>query len=393
MDGLHARFAGEWREWVRLGVKGFSGVGTGEVVVEVAVGGKEFFGAAVVRFEVSVGEGPGGGDAPFMVEDAEVLNAEAEEGGSVDFGLAADKVGLLRVEWLIVFVEPDILGVIVIVEEDGGRVPVEFLLGEEGAALEDEDALTGLGEMEGESAAAGSSSDDDGVVLVGHEVLSEAQERMAIRAVVASFPMGELIGFDEVFFNAGEEEGEDGAVADWILGAAEGEASAMAFDDASGDPKTKAGAVEILGGVEGFEDAATDGGRHAVAGVGDGDAEATAAVGECRGVVHGVVGADDEAASLAHGVDGVGDEVVEDLADVVFKAENGGGSGVAGFDVDAGVGEAAVVEVKDGIDEIGRTDLRGADSLAMETEGLSGDLADARKFGLGYLDVVADAVG
>ena len=37
-----------------------------------------------------------------------------------------------------------------------------------------------------------------------------------------------------------------------------------------------------------------------------------------------VVGADEEAAAaLAHGVDGVGDEVVEDLADVVFEAEDG----------------------------------------------------------------------
>ncbi len=125
------------------------GIGAGEVVVEVAVGGEEFFGAAVEGFEVRVGEGPRGGDAAFVMEDAEVFGAKAEEGGAVDFGLAADEVGLLRVEWLAVLVEPDVLGVVAVVEEDGRGVPVEFFLGEEGAALEEEDALPCLREMEG----------------------------------------------------------------------------------------------------------------------------------------------------------------------------------------------------------------------------------------------------
>ena len=71
-----------------------------------------------------------------------------------------------------------------------------------------------------------------------------------------------------------------------------------------------------------------------MAGVGDGDADSADAWAE--GAVGGgggdVVGADEEAASaLAHGVDGVCDEVVEDLADVVFEAEDRCGAGVAGF--------------------------------------------------------------
>jgi hypothetical protein len=64
----------------------------------------------------------------------------------------------------------------VIVDEDGGRAPVEFFLGEEGAALKDEDAFACLREIKGEGAAAGSGSDDDGIELVGHEVLSEVQQ-------------------------------------------------------------------------------------------------------------------------------------------------------------------------------------------------------------------------
>jgi hypothetical protein len=128
-----------------------------------------------------------------------------------------------------------------------------------------------------------------------------------------------------LFFDVGKEEREDGAVMDQLV----------ALDDAGGDPEAEAGAVEVLGGVEGFEDAGADGGGHAVAGVGDGDADALRLVRRRVGSLHQVVmivrivgvrivGADDEAAALAHGVDGVGDEVVEDLADVVFEAEDFG---------------------------------------------------------------------
>ena len=134
------------------------------------MGGEELFGSGVEGFEVGVGEGPGGGDAAFVVDDAEVFGAEAEERGAVDLGLAADEVGLLGVEVVVVLVEPDVFGVVAVVEEDGGGVPVEFFLGEKRAALENENALAGLGEMEGEGSAAGSGSDDDGVVLVGHGV-------------------------------------------------------------------------------------------------------------------------------------------------------------------------------------------------------------------------------
>ena len=107
-----------------------------------------------------------------------------------------------------------------------------------------------------------------------------------------------------------------------------------------------------------------------------------------------VVGADEEAASaLAHGVDGVGDEVVEDLADVVFEAEDGCGAGVDGFDGDAGVVEASLVEVEDGGDEAFGGDVGGADGLAVEAQGLGGDLADAGELGLGHADEGFELVG
>src|SRR5260370_11348302 len=104
---------------------------------------------------------------------------------------------------------------------------------------------------------------------------------------------------------------------DGVLIAAEGDAALMATDDAGGDPEAEAGAIEVVGGVEGLEEAGLHGGGHAVASVGDGDANSRTALRILGGIISGVVSADQETAPLAHGVDGVSDEIVEDLADVV----------------------------------------------------------------------------
>ena len=44
-----------------------------------------------------------------------------------------------------------------------------------------------------------------------------------------------------------------------MFGAAKGEPTVVAVDDVGGDPEPEAGAVELLGGVEGFEEATADG--------------------------------------------------------------------------------------------------------------------------------------
>jgi len=106
---------------------------------------EELFGAGVEGLHFGVRDGPGWRDAALMLDDAEVLCAHAEHGRAVDLGLATDIVGLLRMERLIVFIVPGFGGVITIVEEDSRGIPIEFLLRKEGAALEDEDALAGLG--------------------------------------------------------------------------------------------------------------------------------------------------------------------------------------------------------------------------------------------------------
>lgn len=162
----------------------------------------------------------------------------------------------------------------------------------------------------------------------------------------------------------------------------------MAGDDAGGDPEAEAGSVEVFGGVEGLVEACLDFWGHAVSGVGDGDPYTADTVGVVGGGHGGVVGADEEASSVfSHGVDGVGDEVVEYLADVVFEAEDSGVAGVVGVDVDTGVGESSLVEIDDCADEVLCGDVGGADGLAVEAEGLGGDLADTCEFALGHGDV------
>src|ERR1700722_2818678 len=106
------------------------------------------------------------------------------------------------------------------------------------------------------------------------------------------------------------------------------------------------------------------------------------------------MGADDETApAAAHGVDGICDQVVEDLSDVVFEAKYRSARLVGGLYLDVRVGEPAVIEIEDGIDEIRCVDLCGAHGLTMEAEGLRGDLTDAGEFGLRGVEILACVFG
>ena len=127
---------------------------------------KELFRAGIIRLHIGVGDGPRGRDAALVPDDAEIFGAHAEHGRAVHFGLAAHEIRLLRVELLAVFILPGFLGVIAVVEEDRGGIPVELFLRQEGAALQDQDLLAGLGEVQGERSAARSGADDNRVKFV-----------------------------------------------------------------------------------------------------------------------------------------------------------------------------------------------------------------------------------
>ena len=164
---------------------------------------------------------------------------------------------------------------------------------------------------------------------------------------------GGVVGREERL--KGEKEGEDGALVGGALATAEEEAALMAVDDFVADPEAEAGAAEAFGGEEGFEDAGAGLGRHADASVGDGEDQA-AAVGAPVG---GLAAAHQEAATGGHCIDGVGDEIVEDLADVAFEAGDWVGGAFAPVDGDGGVAETAFVEAEDGGEEFVAVDLTG----------------------------------
>ncbi len=157
----HARLVGEGSVRIGLGVEGLGGVEGGSVAAgdggrgaEVAVDVKELFGAGVEGLHVRVGDGPGGRDTPFVLDDAEVFGTHAEHGCAIDLSLAADEVRLLRVKRLVVLVVPGFFRVVAVFEEDGGGIPVELFLRHEGATLEDKNAFACLGQVESERAAA-----------------------------------------------------------------------------------------------------------------------------------------------------------------------------------------------------------------------------------------------
>ena len=139
------------------------------------------------------------------------------------------------------------------------------------------------------------------------------------------------------------------------MAGAKEQAALMALDDFDANPEAEAGTVDSFGGEEGVEHAGAGRSGDAGAGIGDGEGEAVAA----GAPVGGLATAKKDAATGGHRVDGIGDEVVEDLADVAFKTGYGAIGLLSVLDLDGGVAKAAFVEAENCDKEIGTTDLAG----------------------------------
>ena len=126
----------------------------GRVLAVVAVDLVEPFGLRVERLEVVVGERPLRRDAVDVLQLAEVLRPQPVQRRAVHLRRAADEVVHLRLERLAVGVVPRLFGDVAAVDEDRRRAPVLHLACEEVAALEQQDALAGVGDRVGQRAAA-----------------------------------------------------------------------------------------------------------------------------------------------------------------------------------------------------------------------------------------------
>src|SRR5688572_3731093 len=98
-----------------------------------------------------------------MPQLAEVFTPEPVEHAAPELAVAADVVVAVRIERLTPCVEPELPGLVAQVLPDSLRIPVLLFLGDEAAALEDEDASRRVRQRVGDRAAARAGPDDDDV--------------------------------------------------------------------------------------------------------------------------------------------------------------------------------------------------------------------------------------
>jgi hypothetical protein len=116
------------------------------VLAVIAVDLVQPLGPAVIGLELDVVKRPGGRDPVGKLDLAEVGGPQPVQRRAVHFGRAADEVMHLRLEPLAVFVVPRIGRDVPAVRKDRRRIPVLELPGEEVAALQQQDLLSGRSE-------------------------------------------------------------------------------------------------------------------------------------------------------------------------------------------------------------------------------------------------------
>ncbi len=78
------------------------------------------------------------------------------------------------------------------------------------------------------------------------------------------------------------------------------------------------------------------------------------------------------------------------MADLAFEAANGLEGAVAFADVDGGVGDTALVDGKNAVDESFGSDGHGTGGLLVESQGLIGNGGDSAEFDLRIVEIISD---
>ena len=131
-----------------------------------AVHGVQRLGLGVERLERVVLQRPGGGDAMLVLHFVEVALAQAEQGGAIHLGVAADVVVQARMERLALGAVPGLGGLVLAIDEHRLAAPVLLLARQIVAALDQQDAPAGGRQAMGERCAAGAGADDNKVIVI-----------------------------------------------------------------------------------------------------------------------------------------------------------------------------------------------------------------------------------
>ncbi len=99
---------------------------------QVAVNVEQFFGERVIRFHLTVSNGPGWGDSALVVNNSKILRPHAEQGSPINLGLPSDEVGLLRMQLSSVLVLPGLFRMVAVVEKTADVSQLSFSCGRNG---------------------------------------------------------------------------------------------------------------------------------------------------------------------------------------------------------------------------------------------------------------------
>ena len=186
-----------------------------------------------------------------------------------------------------------------------------------------------------------------------------------------------------------KKSGEDGAAGAGTDAASDADGAPVASDDALGDPQSESVADVLLGSEEGVEDFGDGFLGDSGAGVGQSYYGAGALV-----PAHGRGGPDSyrESAVPGCGVDGVGDLVGEDLAELSFETPDFEFATVLPSKGEALGLDLATVEEEKLVENGGEADDAGRCALAVEAEGVFGDLRNSGELFVSDLEVLGDVL-
>src|SRR5215510_11796494 len=152
---------------------GRAGPGLGRIFTAIPVHLVEVFSLGVVRLQFVITNRPSRRNAAVMTNLAKIFFPQTKQCCAVKFGVAANVIVRVRMQFLTVRVTPGFLRVVPGFEVNGARAPVVLLARYVITTLKQQNLLAGWRELVSQRAATRACADDDYVVMIvcGHNWL------------------------------------------------------------------------------------------------------------------------------------------------------------------------------------------------------------------------------